>query len=180
MNTNVTVDLAFQYMLLLRGATMSTRPARSTSSFQYMLLLRGATGGHGADPDALRVSIHAPLARSNFYCRKNKKWVAVFQYMLLLRGATFIFRRAGNGSFCFNTCSSCEEQLLLLRFLPLLLLVSIHAPLARSNSECPSPPPLSHARFNTCSSCEEQPFPASTVASFPCFNTCSSCEEQHG
>ena len=78
----------------------------------------------------------------------------------------------------FNTCSSCEEQLagiqsltalpLFQYMLPLrgatkatvsavtLSAVSIHAPLARSNSAAArdtSP----HSRFNTCSSCEEQP-----------------------
>ena len=54
--------------------------------------------------------------------------------MLLLRGAT----SAGSGRFwtspCFNTCSSCEEQLRL-DFGGILMVVSIHAPLARSNAE---------------------------------------------
>ena len=51
-----------------------------------MLLLRGATS---------RIR-HIP-ARS------------LFQYMLLLRGATFAASSVLR-LFCFNTCSSCEEQ----------------------------------------------------------------------
>ena len=99
------------------------------------------------------VSIHAPLARSNF---PNRQTIAdkVFQYMLLLRGAT---RQPGDmeRGKGFNTCSSCEEQplgipvplfqalfqyMLLLRGATKLAyinafneMVSIHAPLARSN-----------------------------------------------
>ena len=142
--------------------------------------------------------------------------------MLLLRGATRCRARGCSMRNRFNTCSSCEEQLYRFGFSPvstefqymLLLrgatfvreqhsgdiLVSIHAPLARSNvwgtcwmkaGRC----------FNTCSSCEEQQFvlPGGytreefqymlllrgatfkpVFALFPpsCFNTCSSCEEQ--
>ena len=56
--------------------------------------------------------------------------------------------------------------------------VSIHAPLARSNSAATSVSRRSRG-FNTCSSCEEQQ--AIRVFSSPetsSFNTCSSCEEQ--
>ena len=125
-------------------------------TFQYMLLLRGATGPGLFCRGAGRVSIHAPLARSN--------WMDFLTVTMPTRG--------------FNTCSSCEEQqheaiiseelfrfqyMLLLRgatkthdvlgvfelFQYMLLLrgatqraetvsaagsVSIHAPLARSNS----------------------------------------------
>ena len=80
---------AFQYMLLLRGATSGTadfergrRGFNTCSSceeqlphklelvgaqneFQYMLLLRGATIRHCVSVRSLNVSIHAPLARSN-------------------------------------------------------------------------------------------------------------------
>ena len=87
----------------------------------------------------------------------------------------------------FNTCSSCEEQLV--RPLPvrqkqmfqyMLLLrgatctkrdmpmqtppVSIHAPLARSNSRT-RPRRPNTIGFNTCSSCEEQPAGTTIVAS---------------
>ena len=77
--------------------------------FQYMLLLRGAT-----------------------FSRSFSSCVIRFQYMLLLRGATAQNRRA-TGAFCFNTCSSCEEQLSVLVELDAICDVSIHAPLARSN-----------------------------------------------
>ena len=105
----------------------------------------------------------------------------MFQYMLLLRGATRVFNiiKACHNSFntcssceeqrslhlrlllkdSFNTCSSCEEQLDICRAVRLMLPVSIHAPLARSNR--PSAFSKSNRRsFNTCSSCEEQLVPA--------------------
>ncbi len=100
--------------------------------FQYMLLLRGAT----------------PM-------QYRQKASSRFQYMLLLRGATNPLRRYRSGDRRFNTCSSCEEQRVVigpstewLAFQYMLLLrgatesnrsppdgnaVSIHAPLARSN-----------------------------------------------
>ena len=77
----------------------------------------------------------------------------VFQYMLLLRGATR-FRHCPRLGICFNTCSSCEEQLS-----PTLTLISF-------------------VGFNTCSSCEEQLNQLCHLADKNCFNTCSSCEEQ--
>ena len=55
---------------------------------------------------------------------------------------------------CFNTCSSCEEQLFRNSYL--------------RRRSC----------FNTCSSCEEQLFRNSYLRRRSCFNTCSSCEEQ--
>ena len=75
-----------------------------------MLLLRGATPKYRLYYSQKKVSIHAPLARSNSNSRVPR---------LTAR--------------CFNTCSSCEEQHLhrcrVFRF----MVVSIHAPLARSN-----------------------------------------------
>ncbi len=57
--------------------------------------------------------------------------------------------------------------------------VSIHAPLARSNRGlgCLR---RGLCRFNTCSSCEEQPVRTVAGISHRRFNTCSSCEEQQG
>ncbi len=56
--------------------------------------------------------------------------------------------------------------------------VSIHAPLARSNCrKCPKVAGL--PSFNTCSSCEEQLTWRITQNGQRGFNTCSSCEEQH-
>ena len=121
--------------------------------FQYMLLLRGATFPDWRGDSGQVVSIHAPLARSNFHAplRQNDDEVSIhaplarsnftgrirphktqFQYMLLLRGATdgCVFRFAGGNRF--NTCSSCEEQLDM-RPVFEFVSVSIHAPLARSN-----------------------------------------------
>ena len=99
-------------MLLLRGATrlLVLRLSRDRR-FQYMLLLRGAT--------------------SLSFTFSTAFW---FQYMLLLRGATEhpgCLTRSHHG---FNTCSSCEEQPHVLPFPFRRITVSIHAPLARSNS----------------------------------------------
>ena len=167
----------FQYMLLLRGATMFAMRLRMMSMFQYMLLLRGATNAYTLDSKEISVSIHAPLARSN---RKGTKVFrcSSFQYMLLLRGATSSPRTPASSDTCFNTCSSCEEQRL--------------SPQTSCVRFC----------FNTCSSCEEQrtvtlpsrmltafqymlllrgaTSPRTPASSDTCFNTCSSCEEQQG
>ena len=122
--------------------------------FQYMLLLRGATSFSNCSPSSRR-----------------------FQYMLLLRGATLSFSDIIS-LICFNTCSSCEEQLQAEQAQYNKRLVSIHAPLARSNfpgrrsrsaERVSIHAPLARSnlravswgvfcmRFNTCSSCEEQP-----------------------
>ena len=77
--------------------------------FQYMLLLRGATITSDMEDYMRAVSIHAPLARSNTEAEFSEI-EKMFQYMLLLRGAT-LFRLEVN----------------------LARQVSIHAPLARSN-----------------------------------------------
>ena len=78
----------FQYMLLLRGATQDAPRGGKLTKFQYMLLLRGATR-----------TLWRRLTSSRF------------QYMLLLRGAT-IGCIENLKVLRFNTCSSCEEQLL--------------------------------------------------------------------
>ena len=97
-----------------------------------MLLLRGATRKHAIRAHRWGVSIHAPLARSNFWRMGRRLRRLRFQYMLLLRGATLVL------TFCtvcfvgFNTCSSCEEQLDGADGV-CGAEVSIHAPLARSN-----------------------------------------------
>ena len=85
-----------------------------------------------------------------------KAYLQKFQYMLLLRGATGI-----------------SVQRVFFR------LVSIHAPLARSNAFRASAR-LRTDRFNTCSSCEEQLYVFYTKTWSGSFNTCSSCEEQRG
>ena len=162
-------------MLLLRGATAPRKadtlcpPCFNTCSSCEEQLGR-AVRTEGQE----RVSIHAPLARSNkmpALWHMDKR----FQYMLLLRGATDAPKRqkALQG---FNTCSSCEEQLIL-RDGTSAGDVSIHAPLARSNlalTFCT----VCFVGFNTCSSCEEQLKIKFTFLIQYSFNTCSSCEEQ--
>ena len=100
-----------------------------------------------------KVSIHAPLARSN----RVAKSVIIkpqFQYMLLLRGATgHASRRSSVDGVSIHAPLARSNGLI--DKVAVLVGVSIHAPLARSNvnsirsaGEQPS--------FNTCSSCEEQ------------------------
>ena len=96
-------------MLLLRGATDILVYASDSLWFQYMLLLRGATmvldliqslikgfnTCSSCEEQHVRiclaplrtVSIHAPLARSNPRPQASSPDQS-FQYMLLLRGAT--------------------------------------------------------------------------------------------
>ena len=47
----ITFQLQFQYMLLLRGATLRGYLSQLRSKFQYMLLLRGATHDSADDSD---------------------------------------------------------------------------------------------------------------------------------
>ena len=98
-------------------------------------------GGVGRDSDD-SVSIHAPLARSNWKTRTRRR----------LR------------SRCFNTCYSCEEQPVALGHMDAYK-VSIHAPLARSNLHIVVETGDPRNGFNTCSSCEEQRSRAVTVSS---------------
>ena len=160
-----------------------------------MLLLRGATGFH-AEYFRETVSIHAPLARSNFtpLCERSEK---SFQYMLLLRGATRKRTLPCRSSSSFNTCSSCEEQL------PPVTgdrrrRVSIHAPLARSNWKAQDGnsgksvsihAPLARSNLSVVLFADFFGFQYmlllrgatglhKTSNSRSSFNTCSSCEEQ--
>ena len=145
--------IRFQYMLLLRGATISCRRTQERCDVSIHAPLARSNRQLLPDTRLLQVSIHAPLARSNvrFCAHPVRHW---FQYMLLLRGATLTqlthlkthlvsihaplarsnhaSRRSSVDGESFNTCSSCEEQL----GNPEVVfdrLVSIHAPLARSN-----------------------------------------------
>ena len=79
-----------------------------------------------------RVSIHAPLARSNSRGRKLCKSCRVSIHAPLARSNQI---SSGDLSIrlSFNTCSSCEEQLVIIFIPPYVSRVSIHAPLARSN-----------------------------------------------
>ena len=162
-----------------------------------MLLLRGATGWLLKALCTNVVSIHAPLARSNFSSGTSVLLRRTFQYMLLLRGAT---RPAPKRPLrrCFNTCSSCEEQplvpkkassvpvfqyMLLLRGATELKQILLCQTRFNTCSSCEEQQsaflmPFAKCSFNTCSSCEEQPLRSVSAIRCRCFNTCSSCEEQ--
>ena len=126
------VEILFQYMLLLRGATARGTPCPRDPAFQYMLLLRGATHMliHNAHR-SLRFNTCSSCEEQLRTCGRSirRTW---FQYMLLLRGAT---EDGVQGGF--------------------IVVVSIHAPLARSNF-CFAFFSWFYICFNTCSSCEEQ------------------------
>ena len=145
----------FQYMLLLRGATRSRKRTTKKPSFQYMLLLRGATCDSPAMPrHQTAVSIHAPLARSNKAKREAKKREKEVSIHAPLARSNHAVLLLPSTATCFNTCSSCEEQLF-------------------SNFQR-----RAQTGFNTCSSCEEQPHARVAKIHIKSFNTCSSCEEQ--
>ena len=143
----------FQYMLLLRGATNGISIFGMSPSFQYMLLLRGATHAPQfatADSD---VSIHAPLARSN---RTGRSPV----------------RR----SACFNTCSSCEEQLEVLFCVPSLPWFQYMLLLRGATRKRKRFRVLKRFQYMLLLRGATQTHGGDDDAE--CFNTCSSCEEQ--
>ena len=82
----------------------------------------------------IRVSIHAPLARSNTPMYSSLHSARSVSIHAPLARSNLILWDASNSKFCFNTCSSCEEQLYFRRRFAPVISVSIHAPLARSNS----------------------------------------------
>ena len=210
----------FQYMLLLRGATRTFKPCCFAHTFQYMLLARGATfprlrhsgDGHVSihaplarsnlfvdipDP-ATAVSIHAPLARSNGDDAIALEWTNVSIHAPLARSNASLHPRSPPAG-CFNTCSSCEEQLAaagagtqIQTFQYMLLLRGatcsssrISASLSfqymlllRGATRSDRVPAPRSRRFNTCSSCEEQRLRRWRLLQNRRFNTCSSCEEQ--
>ena len=191
---------SFQYMLLLRGATCQIGNMEvSTFQFQYMLLLRGATLVFHRLCKQCRVSIHAPLARSNFkvlhfdtrfrlfqymlLLRGATQQIVhillrnLFQYMLLLRGATLRARRSRRSTRRFNTCSSCEEQRKTRSGKMQGSLVSIHAPLARSNYKTTKKTQNRRVSIHAPLARSNKSFVPSSPLCMS-FNTCSSCEEQ--
>ena len=143
----------FQYMLLLRGATQLLPQEPEFQPFQYMLLLRGATRFACFHRPKLPVSIHAPLARSNYFVQGSYDAVTVSIHAPLAR-SNEAGSPSGGSTPSFNTCSSCEEQRpeeftvpLRRKFQYMLLL--------RGATQRPAADAV-RSRFNTCSSCEEQ------------------------
>ena len=102
--------VVFQYMLLLRGATTPIKQSNWQRGFQYMLLLRGATMSRRLLLQRPSVSIHAPLARSNFCLLFLSAVVLPVSIHAPLARSNFKFIKPLPYAFRFNTCSSCEEQ----------------------------------------------------------------------
>ena len=108
----------------------------------------------------------------------SKSLLTRFQYMLLLRGATEVFNELKDVPevSIHAPLARSNTGLTVPDFIKLM--VSIHAPLARSNYTVPLLQVCSVC-FNTCSSCEEQhDCPVLLFLLCQSFNTCSSCEEQ--
>ena len=145
--------MMFQYMLLLRGATPCRQsPVRlrhcfntcssceeqrventgtSTEAVSIHAPLARSNSCDCGERGKQRVSIHAPLARSNAPCADEVEAGAVSIHAPLAR-SNFLTGCGITTSCCFNTCSSCEEQLCEIGC-SASSYVSIHAPLARSN-----------------------------------------------
>ncbi len=170
-------------------------------AFQSTLLMRGATAFRRVIRPAMPISIHAPHARSDNGGGARVTRAATFQSTLLMRGATLPLllrlrasdfnprssceerRRAYTpSSLCawyFNPRSSCEERPDPPEPADGVLVISIHAPHARSDS----------VRSCSCSASEFQStllMRGATVATqMPparplYFNPRSSCEERRG
>ena len=109
--TRSTTHFQFQSTLLMRGATCaSTCSASPIRVFQSTLLMRGATKSSRAARRALKISIHAPHARSDKLIVGAPAAFSIFQSTLLMRGATV-------------TTADIEAA----------IKISIHAPHARSD-----------------------------------------------
>ena len=144
----------FQYMLLLRGATKksicqhppfhvsihaplarsnnrSSRFFGKTRVSIHAPLARSNGGGRDYRHDR-SVSIHAPLARSNPLPHAPPETPETVSIHAPLARSNKNLRNARITELCFNTCTSCEEQLM--RLICTMLRIC----------------------FNTCSSCEEQ------------------------
>ena len=86
-SVNLAVDVPFQYMLLLRGATGAAETVVYFGSrFQYMLLLRGATRRRSRRRCGFRFNTCSS-------CEEQQEESKIDRLLQ-----------------CFNTCSSCEEQ----------------------------------------------------------------------
>ena len=192
------LDSKFQYMLLLRGATFPRlRHSGDGHVSIHAPLARSNLFVDIPDP-ATAVSIHAPLARSNGDDAIALEWTNVSIHAPLARSNASLHPRSPPAG-CFNTCSSCEEQLAaagagtqIQTFQYMLLLRGatcsssrISASLSfqymlllRGATRSDRVPAPRSRRFNTCSSCEEQRLRRWRLLQNRRFNTCSSCEEQ--
>ena len=126
-------DLTFQYLLLLRGATRNKTLYLNIKSVSIPAPLARSNRSGGAESFLERVSIPAPLARSN--CRQAIPGClrACFNTCSSCEEQPGTNAAKGLSGASFNTCSSCEEQLIQTEILVIRGLVSIPAPLARSN-----------------------------------------------
>jgi len=123
----------FQSTLPSRGATERLRVYGELLLFQSTLPSRGATTTSHHQKLHRAVSIHAPLARSDDGASATLFVQRLFQSTLPSRGATII-AKAHPVASSFNPRSPREERLRQRSRWRSAPVVSIHAPLARSDS----------------------------------------------
>ena len=149
------IRTAFQSTLLMRGATASAEYANIYVDISIHAPHARSDSGHPQNRQLQHISIHAPHARSDATVADVAVYYKTFQSTLLMRGATGL-NSQNRGKQChFNPRSSCEERRASQRtttsaryFNPRssceerrderareakLLVISIHAPHARSD-----------------------------------------------
>ena len=109
------IFFVFQSTLLMRGATQAAIQPELLKLFQSTLLMRGATTAQDLLRRLLRISIHAPHARSD--------WA--------------LYNLGERPLINFNPRSSCEERHVTGEIDVSLIAISIHAPHARSDGSSP-------------------------------------------
>ena len=211
----------FQSTLPLRGATHTERNGSLLTLFQSTLPLRGATVALRRDgviqehfnphspcgerlqqildkANALLISIHTPLAGSDFSWAEWTPNTTLFQSTLPLRGATRTPTRSRRRGRYFNPHSPCGERLKSLPFAVSVILFQSTLPLRGAtrtvrimrwrfyfnpHSPCGERPqtlllPVLRYYFNPHSPCGERPMTAIPRPAVRYFNPHSPCGER--
>ena len=100
----------FQSTLPLRGATRLPEGWTGKLKFQSTLPLRGATRDDRSRQCRLFISIHTPLAGSDFVTHYSSFLRCLFQSTLPLRGATIPAADETTNRIYFNPHSPCGER----------------------------------------------------------------------
>ena len=122
----------FQSTLLMRGATPAPQPERPECQISIHAPHARSDGIRQGGLGGVSISIHAPHARSDEGDGEGGI-VMTFQSTLLMRGATRGRRSRSSSHPNFNPRSSCEERLPDDEEVGPPVVISIHAPHARSD-----------------------------------------------
>ena len=102
----------FQSTLLMRGATIARKTGKTYNTlFQSTLLMRGATADSLQECALLRISIHAPHARSDFVLCGNGHTIEISIHAPHARSDLLNWQLPITSLWHFNPRSSCEERL---------------------------------------------------------------------